>query len=128
MNLQVNVLIVAGYADVAGTPIGKIEENYEQFVTAMTPLLDAVSTFDVEKMRDAVEKAAPVIKLTQERLVQAIPNIARGAEISRKIIKVADLLMLALSGYQVLKGGGIGGPRGPSSFAGVRVYAGAPPR
>ena len=100
--------------------------NLLQFESAMPPLLDAVGTLDVERMRDALEKAAPVIQLTQDRLVKAIPDIGRGAEISRKIIKVADLLMLALGGYQVLRSGGIGGPPGPTlpPTGAVRVFAG----
>jgi hypothetical protein len=125
MHLQANLLIVCGYADQAGVPTGVILDNLDQFQKHMLPLMSALNSLDVEKMRTAFDKARPDFQATEAALDKAITDIGVGEKLSRKVIAVADLIMLAFSAYQVYKmptiAGG-GGPGPPPAFG--RVYAG----
>jgi hypothetical protein len=131
LHLQVNCFIVAAYADAAGTPIRTIVENLARFEARVSPMLDALQTFDVDKMRLARARIAPDLQQMDAELLRALTDIYVGAALSKKVIQVADVLMFALSMYQVFRMPTVGGPpassgSGPSGL--ILAYAGGQTR
>jgi hypothetical protein len=77
-------------------------------------------------MRVALDAAIPIFETTYQRLDKAITDIKKNAELSRKVIAVADILLIAISIYQVWRTPTIKDPSGPRpgffpSF--VQIYA-----
>jgi hypothetical protein len=126
--LEINLFMVAGYADQAGAPSGAIIAALEQFAKAMAPLAEALRTEDPQKIAKAMQDARPVFQKAQAALHKGIENIKDGAALSKKVIAAADILMIAINIYQVWKiptMPGVGGGGGSASAPAIgQVFAG----
>jgi hypothetical protein len=121
LHLQVNLFIVAGFADESGVPSATIAKSLNGFEARMKPLLDAMATFRIETMRTARARATPDLQQVQEELARALTVIDANLALSNKVIKVADILIIALSIYQAWRIPVRNNPGGPSSSSPPRV-------
>jgi len=126
LHLQVNLFIVAAYADAAGMPSGAIEKALLGFEGRMKPLTDAMATFNIETMRTARARASSDLQQVQEELARALTDLDANIVLSNRVIAVADILMLALSIYQVWRIPVRNTPGGPPSSPPPvgRIFAG----
>lgn len=105
VQLDATMLTVADWADEQGVPSGLIFEalDAEENDIAIKQLWDAARSQDVAKMIAALPAAATRFQYYVKRLDDWIAAIGKGAVLSRKVQKLADILLLAASIYKIAK-------------------------
>src|SRR5262249_13298435 len=117
LQLEINMVLVGSYAEDAGTPSKIIEDNLSAFDGNMYGLVQAAANVDVAQMTAAMAAALPKFQEASAMLDKAIKDIGANAQLSQKVIAVADILLLAFNIYEVwnapVAGGGAAAGEGP---------------
>ena len=112
--LETNFLIVSSFAQAAGVPFGQINKNFEILEATLQPFVQRVLKGTPRDLADVLDAARPAFEQLTNVLNAAIPAIQKNAELSKKVVRVADLAVLALSFYQALRTQAV--PDFPSKF------------
>lgn len=116
VEMKVNVLLVADAADEMGQDSDQIENEITSYEDDMTALTEAAVSFDQARLIAAMPDGIEKLQRWVGRLDEWILALGVGAKLSKKVIQIADLVMIAISIYQVAKipvapsGGGSAGP------------------
>lgn len=116
VEMRVNVLLVADAADEMGQDSDQIESEITSYEDDMLALTEAALSFEEAKLVAAMPGGLEKLQRWVGRLDEWILALGKGAKLSKKVIQIADLVMIAISIYQVAKipvvsaGGGSAGP------------------
>ena len=114
--LAVNFVIVADHANEAGLPHEALDVPYNAYVRdeGMLSLLQASLEGDAGKMTAALATGTARFSYHLQYLDKWIVSLNQGAALSGKVVKVADIAMIAISIYQVWKMPVVAGGGAPS--------------
>ncbi|NUQ79231.1 MAG: hypothetical protein HUU21_37435 [Polyangiaceae bacterium] len=103
--LYINIAVATDAADAAGVPSGILAKRLVYFEKdeAILALTQAGLDANVPAMHSALPAARSAFALHVESLDTWIASIHRGEFLSKKVIAVADMTMIAISIYQVWK-------------------------